>query len=81
MINDYNNDSNKRKGNNCNKRDLIDFWKRNCKDLKAVTFQKSGKKHFYIFKVFLVATFKAFLFYYCRYNHYYYYYYYYYYHF
>ena len=39
--NDYDNDNDKRKGNNCNKRGLIDFWKRNCKkDFKAVTFQK-----------------------------------------
>ena len=47
--NDYDNDNNKRKGNNCNKRDLIDFWKRNCKDFKAVTFQKSGKKYLFYF--------------------------------
>ena len=33
------------------------FWKRNCGDFKAVSFQKSGKKNFFIFKVFLVATF------------------------
>ena len=50
--NDYDNDNNKRKGNNCNKRDLIDFWKRNCKDFKAVTFQKSGKKYLLFLKSF-----------------------------
>ena len=38
------------KGNNCNKRDLTDFWKGNCKDFKAVTFQKSGKKYFLFLK-------------------------------
>ena len=48
------------KENNCNKRDLIDFWKRNCKDFKAVTFQKSGREVVFIFKVFLVANFNAF---------------------
>ena len=34
--------------------------KRNCKDFKAVRFQKSGKTYFFMFKVFLVATFNAF---------------------
>ena len=49
------------------------FWKRNCKDFKAVSFQKSEKKYYFISKVFLVAPLMLFLFYYCHYNHYYYY--------
>ena len=36
------------------------FWKRNCSDFKAVSFQKSGKRNSFIFKVFLVATFNDF---------------------
>ena len=42
--NDYENDNNKRKGNNCNKKVLIDYWKRSCKPtLQHLRFQTPAR--------------------------------------
>ena len=59
---------------NATKKTWLIFWKRNCKDFKVVSFQKSGKKCFSLFlKSFLLPLSMLFLFCYCHYNHYYYY--------